>query len=220
MGRRSVEDNAMVACLGLVGVPGPDGVEVEIVKLPAPRLKGQLSVEEALGRRRSGRAFAPTPLGWDEVGQLLWAAQGFTHPDGLRTTPSAGAIYPLDFYVAVPTGVFQYRPRRGDLIRLSQGDARKDLREAALNQDAMDAPCVVAITAQPDRVREKYGNRWSLYVTLEVGHAAQNLLLQATALDLVGVPVGAFEDGRVKEILGLGEEEHPVYLIPIGHPVF
>jgi SagB-type dehydrogenase family enzyme len=213
-----MEDNSMFAFVGLVGIPGPDGAETEVVKLPAPRLRGPLSVEEALSRRRSCRAFAPTPLAWDHIGQLLWAAQGFTHPDGLRTTPSAGAIYPLDFYAAIATGLYQYRSRRGDLIRVSQRDVRQDLREGALNQDSMAAPCIFAITAVPDRMRDKYGNRWSLYVTLEVGHAAENLLLQATALDLAGLPVGAFEDGRIKEILGLGEEEYPVYLIPVGHP--
>jgi nitroreductase len=53
---------------------------------------------------------------------------------------------------------------------------------------------------------------------MEAGHAAQNLLLQAVALDLGGVPIGAFDDERLSKILGLPENEAPLYLIPIGHP--
>jgi nitroreductase len=53
---------------------------------------------------------------------------------------------------------------------------------------------------------------------MEAGHAAQNLLLQAVALDLGVVPIGAFNDDHLSEILGLPDHEAPLYLIPIGHP--
>ena len=48
---------------------------------------------------------------------------------------------------------------------------------------------------------------------MEAGHVAQNLLLQAVALGLGAVLVGAFE---VKWVLNLSRDEVPLYLIPIG----
>ena len=53
---------------------------------------------------------------------------------------------------------------------------------------------------------------------LEAGHATQNLLLQAVALGLGAVPIGAFDDGQVHEALHLSPGEAPLYLIPVGHP--
>ena len=56
------------------------------------------------------------------------------------------------------------------------------------------------------------------YVHMEVGHAAQNLLLEAVALGLGGVPVGAFEDDALQNALGLPADQRPLYLVPVGHP--
>jgi SagB-type dehydrogenase family enzyme len=68
------------------------------------------------------------------------------------------------------------------------------------------------------RTRVKYRQRAELYVHLEAGHVAQNIHLQAVALGLGSVPVGAFRDAEVSRVLGLGEEETPLYIIPVGHP--
>ena len=74
------------------------------------------------------------------------------------------------------------------------------------------------ITAVYDRTEEKYGERAERYVKIEVGHAAQNLLLQAVALDLGAVPVGAFHDDRDAAVMELPPNHEPLYLIPVGHP--
>ncbi len=88
--------------------PNPTQPEV-ITPLPRPALAGTMSLEETLVQRRSVREFKATPLTPAEIGQLLWAAQGITHERGYRTAPSAGALYPLEVYVATPDGVFHYR---------------------------------------------------------------------------------------------------------------
>ena len=56
------------------------------------------------------------------------------------------------------------------------------------------------------------------YVHLEAGHTAQNVLLQAVALGLGAVPIGAFYDTEVQNVMSLPEDHQPLYLIPIGHP--
>ncbi len=77
---------------------------------------------------------------------------------------------------------------------------------------------VFCIAAVYQRTTKKYGRRGIRYVHMEAGHAAQNLCLQAVALGLGGVTVGAFDDQQVKEILGLPSDHHPLYLIPVGRP--
>jgi len=188
--------------------------------LPPPLLSGSLSLEETLAQRRSRRAFSDTPLTNEELGQLLWAAQGITDQRGFRTAPSAGALYPLELYVTTGEGVFHYLPAGHQLLVLSNEDARQRLYQAALKQEAIrQGPAVFVVTAVYARTAAKYGpERAPRYVHLEAGHAAQNLLLQAVALGLAAVPIGAFHDAQVQEAMGLPPDHEPLYLIPVGRP--
>jgi SagB-type dehydrogenase family enzyme len=189
------------------------------VTLPAPRQQGRVSLEEALAQRRSIRAYGGRLLTWDEVSQLLWAAQGTTDPRGLRTAPSAGALYPLEVYLILPGGWYQYRSQGHQLQQLGSADLREELWAAGLRQEPLrQAPAIFVITAVVERTARKYGQRAERYAVLEAGHAAQNLLLQATALGLGAVPIGAFDDDRVRAALGLDASFTPLYLIPVGAP--
>jgi SagB-type dehydrogenase family enzyme len=214
----SLEVSMLVSLLGLALAGGVLGGESQVVKLPPPQTKGAVSVEEALAKRRSVRKFTARDLTWEQIGQLLWSMQGITGGDGLRTTPSAGALYPLEIYVATAAGLYRYRPEIHQLIQVGTRDVRRDLREAALHQEAMDASAVFAIAAVPERTRRRYAARTDRYVWMEAGHAAQNLLLQAVTLGLGAVPVGAFNDQRVGALLSLRADEVPLYLIPVGRP--
>lgn len=198
----------------------PAALAGEVVVLPTPQRTGALSVEQALAERRSARVFSETPLSLSELGQLLWAAQGITDPAGLRTAPSAGALYPLELYAVTREGVYHYEPAGHRLSVVARGDLRRDVHAAALQQSAvLNAPAVIVITAVYARTAVKYGvERGARYVNLEAGHAAQNILLQAVALDLVAVPMGAFEDDKVKQALALPADHEPLYVLPVGHP--
>ena len=191
----------------------------ERIALPSPARSGHMSLEAALARRRSVREFSNRPLSDQDLSQLLWAAQGITHPEGLRTAPSAGALYPLELYVAYAAGLYRYDPQRHELQRRSERDLRPALYRAALEQESVrEAPAVFLITAIYGRTARKYGDtRSPRYVHMEAGHAAQNLLLQAVALGLGAVPIGAFHDAQVQKVLGLAAEEYPLYLIPAGY---
>lgn len=190
-----------------------------MIKLPEPNLKGKYTLEEVLKKRRTCRDFLKDkPLSLEQISQILWATYGVTEPSlGLKTAPSAGARYPLDIYVAKEDGVFRYHPQRHALEEISKEDIRKKLAEASFNQDFIaDASCVIVFFAVYERTISRYGERGIRYVHFDLGHAAQNTLLQAEALDLGACPVGAFDDGEIKKIMKVKGE--PLYLIPIGYP--
>jgi len=154
------------------------------------------------------------------VAQLCWAAQGITdQAGGGRTAPSAGALYPLTVFVVDAAGLGEYEPRLHALRDVLSGDIRGELQAAAHDQPWVGAaPVCLVIAMDVGQTAAKYGRRAERYCLLEAGHAAQNVLLQATALGLGGVPVGAFDDDRVSDLLRLPRNLRPVYLIPLGYP--
>jgi len=197
-----------------VQLPAP----LEISRLPQPTLKGNMSVEEALSTRRSVREYSSTDLSDNDLSQIVWAAQGITGPQGFRAAPSAGALYPIEVYVVNAAGVYHYIPLNHSLEKIKEGNVKDDLMRAALNQNAVgQAPLDLVITGVYERTVVKYGDRAERYVYLEAGHVAQNVLLQCTALHLGAVPIGAFDDAKVQDALGISRDNRPLYIIPIGH---
>ncbi|MEM2901420.1 MAG: SagB/ThcOx family dehydrogenase [Candidatus Bathyarchaeia archaeon] len=202
--------------------------EAGYVSLPPPDTVGSMSVEEAISKRRSIRNYADEPLTVHHLSQLLWSAQGITDPgQGLRAAPSAGATYPLEVYIVVglggveglDPGVYRYDPRRHCLTLIAQGDLRENLSNAALNQKWIaEAPVDLVIAAEYERTTGRYGDRGVRYVHMEAGHVAENIYLQATALRLGVVTVGAFDDEAVQRLLSLPSSHKPLYIIPVGHP--
>lgn len=192
----------------------------EVTELPVPKLDSGVSVEQALQNRRSVRDYSHEAISRAQLSQLLWACQGITSADNRRTAPSAGALYPLEIYVVVerveglPAGIYHYLPDSGtksqsvELIR--QGKFASDLSQCALGQECIrDAAVVFVIASVTQRVAVKYGERAEKYAQIEVGHAAQNICLQAQALDIGVVTVGAFYEKKVKELLScLGNPEY------------
>lgn len=195
------------------------------IKLPPPSLEGRVSLEAAINKRRSVRRFRSQGLDIGQISQLLWSAQGITDPDRqLRAVPSAGACYPLDVLVAVgqvsalEPGLYRYQPLIHSLEMISRGDPRQRLRSSGRTQPMVEtAPAVIVIAADLGRIRPRYGERFPRYTFMEAGHAGQNISLQAVALGLATVMVGAFDDDGVKRALGLSSEQIPLYLIPVGY---
>jgi SagB-type dehydrogenase family enzyme len=195
------------------------------IKLPAARLDSTVSIEKALCARRSIREFTAQPLELSQVSQLAWAAQGLTGPEAHRTAPSAAGLYALELYVVaanvngLPAGVYRYDLLTHEVVSLLTADLRRELSGAALDQTSItQAAAIFALSAVYERISSKYGDRGVRYAHMEAGHAAQNLLLQAVALGLGAVLVGAFNDGKVKRLLNLSKQETPLYLIPVGKP--
>jgi SagB-type dehydrogenase family enzyme len=200
------------------GRPAAAAEAIALPPLPAPG-----ALQELLARRRSRRSFAAAPLSLAEVGALLWAAQGVRGPEGRRTAPSAGALYPLRLSLlaadvtGLERGLYRYEPHSHQLQPVERGDLRPAARAAALWQESVErAPALIAIAALPEVTAVRYGERALRYVHMEAGHAAQNVYLQAAALGLDAVALGAFRDAQLADVLRLGPGQCALYLMPVG----
>ena len=209
----------IVAALLAAGPMGCD--DAESAEPASARADGDgMTLTDALAARRSVRRFKGDALSPEQIATLCWAAQGITDKRrGFRAAPSAGALYPLELYVVTAAGVDHYDPKTGALARHLEGDVRPKLQAAALGQRFVgDAPATFVLTAVVERTTAKYGRRAERYVWVEVGHAAQNVLLQAVALKLGAVPIGAFDDAAVAKALSLPADHAPALLVPTGAP--
>jgi SagB-type dehydrogenase family enzyme len=196
------------------------------INLPAPEAAQGMPLAEAISKRRSTRDFSPEPLTQLQLSQLLWSAQGVTETEEkLRAVPSAGATYPLEIFAvcgpdsleSAEAGIYHYEVKDHSLIQLAAGDFRADLAGAALNQKFIyQAPVDLVICAELSRTLMRYSARGEMYVYVEVGHAGQNIYLQATAIGLATVAVGAFNDEHVREVLQLKRATRPIYIMPVG----
>lgn len=196
------------------------------MKLPRPDTTGTMTVEQAIKRRRTVRAFDRKILPLEALSQLLWAAQGITEDrGGKRAAPSAGALYPMDIYAVVgqnsvagiEAGVYHYETGAHRLSAMVLEDLRKDVARAGLSQMWMArAPVSMVITADYRRITGKYGERGVRYAMIEAGHIAQNLILQAEALGLKAGIVGAFHDTELNGILHLPHSHETLLVMPMG----
>ena len=222
--------NTAILTTAAAGSTGP--VADTVVKLPRPALDGSVSVEKCLAQRRSVRQYADQPLTLAEVSQLLWAAYGITRPvpdlpqlhGGIRTAPSAGALYPLELYVVagnvtgLAPGVYRYRPETHDLALAATGDKRPALFHAAASQTCVrDAPASIVYSAVFSHTTGKYGDRGrQRYVCMDLGHSAENVYLQCGSLGLGTCAIGAFHDDSLKTVVRMAPDEEPLYIMPVG----
>jgi len=201
-----------------------DDLQTSLSKAQAPIAKDQAAAfKRLLSSRRSVREYSDLPLVKEQVMQLVWAGQGISGDMGARTAPSAGAFYPLTLYVVagkvtdLATGLYKYSPAEDRLILVNDKDLRSGLAEAAYGQQFIKQAAIdIVIVATYERTAEKYGVKAERFVNMEAGHAAQNILIEATALYLGSSPVGGFDDGKVAITLGLPRNESPLYIIPVG----
>jgi len=187
------------------------------IELTEPRLKGSKSLEECIFERVSVRSFKDKEIEIEKISQILWAGQG--KKGYKKTVPSAGATYPLELYVTIKgKGFFHYNSNKNLLELKKDGDFGKDLAQASLDQMFIyEAPINIIICADFNRTCDHYGKRGERYVYMEIGHCAQNIELEAVALGLASVPIGAFHDEYVKKVLDLPKSFEPLYIIPIGY---
>jgi SagB-type dehydrogenase family enzyme len=188
--------------------PGRPRIRLPQTPLPAAPLGASLR------RRRSAQEFGSAPLWLAQLAVLLRAGYGVVPQadpaEGApprRTAPSAGALYPLELFVAarsvvgLDAGVYHYDPL-DDELEVLPGTGDLDL--VATDQALVEAAAAVLFVAAVFwRSRVKYGLRAYRFTLLEAGHVTQNVLLAATALDLASTVLGGFYDARADALLGL-----------------
>jgi len=214
---------SILAFLAALLAPSCFPVEPATISLPSPKKTGGVSVETALSARRSIRAYTKQPLTMADVGQLLWAAQGVTSPDGKRTAPSAMHRYPLEIAIVaqnvggLPNGAYHYVPATHSLELLTSTKPGAGLLAGATSQGQVhSAPAVFVIAAVYERMGSGAKNHtWTDY---EAGLASENLMLQAVALGLGSVVTGGIDAGAVKQAVRFTAGEQVIVVIPVGHP--
>jgi len=203
-------------CMGLRSAQAQEANPKAAIDLPPPVFDGPMSLEKALLERRSVRAYKDEPLILADISQILWAAQGITETKrGLRTAPSARALYPLNLYLLVgkvdglPVGLYRYQPQGHKILKVNESDKKVELHAAVGQAPIRGAAAVIVVTG----ISRASNARW---IYLEGGHAAQNILLQAHSRKIGAVVMGGFRDEDVRKVLNVPESEQPVYIIPMG----
>jgi SagB-type dehydrogenase family enzyme len=199
--------------------PGKGEVMKEMT-LPPAKTTGQMSLEEAIQKRKSVRKYSGKELTLEQVAQILWAANGANPRKNFiaRNVPSAGGIFPMTVYLLDKNGVYRYQPLNHSLALVKEGDKRKELTEAALGQRFISqAPVDLVITADVAKCAQKYSDRAQRFTDMEAGHIGQNVSLEAVSLGLGTVMTGVFNDEAVRDVIGASDKETPLYIIPVGY---
>jgi SagB-type dehydrogenase family enzyme len=199
------------------------------VELPPPDVTDGPGLWDTMRTRRSVRAYTQDPMSLEDFSQILWATQGLTArvgEHGLRTSPSAGALYPIETYLCVnrvdsiEKGLYHYDVEGHTLELLKEGDYAKEVKAGALDQQVAERASVVFIwSAVFERSKWKYLQRAYRYVFLDAAHIAQNLALAAQGLGLGSCQIGALYDDDLNRLLELEpDEESVIYMSSVGKP--
>ncbi len=188
--------------------------------------------DQVIASRRSVRNFANEKLTLTELSKILFQTYGITGsikiPGGgeqnLRASPSAGALYPAEIYLAIrqiegiSEGLYHYNIPNHALELLKEGDPTKEVFEICGKQENVrKASIIFLISGVVARTKSKYGERGYRYVLLDIGHLGQNLYLSCTALDLAVMTTCGFYDDLANEYLGInGIDETTFYVGFVG----
>ena len=211
------------ALFAVLATPNCLPADRTLIALPTPKKEGTVSVEAALASRRSVRTYTKQAMTLAEVGQLLWAAQGITSPDGKRTAPSAMHGYPLEIAVVaqnvagLSSGAYRYAPATHSLELLNSATSDQPLLAAATSQvQVHNAPAVFVIAAVYERMGS--GAKAHTWTDYEAGLASENLLLEAVALGFGAVVTGGIDTAAVKDAVKFSGSEQVIVVIPVGRP--
>lgn len=208
----------------IAGGCGMIATKAKLIFLEPINIDNMNNVELVIEKRRSIRSYKDEPILLNELSRLLWGAQGITDERrGFRAAPSAGALYPLEIYIVagniqgLAAGVYKYIIEKNALEKISDGDKRKELGEAAYSQMwAATAPASIVICGVYERTRRKYRENADPYVHMEVGAVAENIYLQGRSLNIGTCFMAGFVEKRVHDIISSKADEIPLAILPVG----
>jgi SagB-type dehydrogenase family enzyme len=205
---------------------------IRLPSSPSPTSTGpavRMSALEALVASPAGAPGARVDL--RTLARLLTLGAGVLRrrrhgPDEVifRTYASAGALYPVEIYVAcgelddLPAGLYHFEPRAAELVLLRAGDPRPFLVRAAGSEPAVAAaPALLVLTGIPWRTAWKYTERGYRHLFWDAGMILANLLAVAASSDVAARVVLGFVDAEVEALIGLdGSREFPICLLALG----
>lgn len=195
----------------------------EAVELPEPETKEGPSIWDCLRRRRSWRNYKNQPVSLMELSQILWGSYGVTAKEWgyyLRTVPSAGALYPIEIYVAsfnvdgLKKGIYHFNPKDMSLNGVFEGDFSREITNACLGQDfILDSAFALIFTAILLRTTSRYRERGIRYILMDLGCIIQNTYISLTALGMGGCIIGAFLDSAMNKIMNLDPQKELVLAV-------
>ena len=199
------------------------------IQLSSQFQEESISFDEVLQKRKSIRTFSTKPLSKVDLGYLLWTSTGIQRIEQgyeFRTSPSAGALYPIETYIVannvedIEKGLYHYNIKNHLLEEIKLGSFGDNLAHASLDQEmCADASAVFIWTAVFGRSKWKYSQRAYRYIYLDTGHIAQNLALAAVSIACGSCECGAFFDDELNSIVGIdGTIESTICLSVVGHP--
>ncbi len=195
----------------------------EKISLPEPTFMSNTSIENALLSRRSMRIFKPESLSIEEISQLAWAAQGVNDPRGFRTSPSAGAFYPINLYIVtqnvenLPKGIYKYKAEEHELIQIASEENASQFFNSITTQYSLKNPAAIFIfSAKVEQIIASYGSFGKKFLYMEAGHTTQNLYLQTTSLEIGTTMIGGVNEKEIRQALNMSSYEHPLCMMPVG----
>ena len=209
--------------------PFKEYVDLEPIPLPEPASDTAVPATEAIvGRSTDSRR----PVDLPEVARLLVLGAGVLRErvfaDGerfyFRTYACAGALYPVELYVAcagidrLGPGLYHFHPRERALRRLRSDDPRPHLARACGERSAVaDAPVAIVLTGIPWRTTWKYQARGYRHLFWDSGMVVANLLALAASGGHAAEVVAGFADDEVNDLVGVdGRTEMALALVAIG----
>jgi SagB-type dehydrogenase family enzyme len=220
-----------------------DAVLIDLVS-PDDLTLGQMPLIEAIRKRRSRREYTDEPLSLEEFSFLLWVTQGVDQkatrsyrewlagligwsvsdvPTLMRTVPSGGACHPFETYLVVnrvqglKPGIYRYLSVEHKLLSLEGGPAFETKVSGSLPPMLAGSAVVFLWTAIPYRSEWRYTIVAPKLIAQESGHICQNLYLACEAIGAGTCAVGAYDQKKMDDLLGVdGEEEFTVYVAPVG----
>lgn len=206
-------------------------------KIPLPpnflsRIDIKKDFRDVIFSRRSTRSFSSYPMTLDELTYVLNSSYGISgeivnadrnYYQELRTSPSAGGLYPLEIYFyannisSLEKGIYHYNPIEHELSVVRKGEV--DLKNlTSYSEIGEQSACIFFITAVFPRLSYKYGERSYRFIHLDAGHLGQNFYLSAESINLGTVAIGGFFDDEINQMLNVdGITEGVVYEFFLGH---
>ena len=203
---------------GTITLPGPLDIKV----LP-------LDLRTAIEQRRSVRHYARNPLTVEELAYLCWCTQGIVNVKipyyTLRNVPSAGGRHAFETYLlinrvlGIKPGLYRYLAFSHRIVPVDMTQGATDRVMAACFGQAFVRSSAVSFiwSAVIYRMAWRYSERAYRLVHLDAGHVCQNLYLAAEQIGCGTCAIGAFDDQRMADALGIdGTEEFVLYCASVG----